>query len=148
MIRLKDRQQMAQAIEQAQGAGARLKPACELAGIDVRTLQRWKAGGGLAHGDRRPLAVRARPAHALSQAERAEVLRVANEARFAEVPPARLVPMLADEGVYVASESSFHRVLRTHGQTRHRGRAKDAPARCRRGSRRPGRSTRCRPGSG
>ncbi len=52
------------------------------------------------------------------------VLRVANEPRFADMPPARIVPALADEGVYLASESSFQRVLRAHGQTRHRGRAK------------------------
>jgi len=52
------------------------------------------------------------------------VLEVANEPRFAEVPPARIVPALADEGVYLASESSFYRVLREHGQCRHRGRAK------------------------
>jgi putative transposase len=32
--------------------------------------------------------------------------------------------MLADEGVYLASESSFVRVLREHGQTIHGGRAK------------------------
>ena len=32
--------------------------------------------------------------------------------------------MLADEGVYLASESSFTRVLRAQGQTAHRGRAK------------------------
>jgi len=31
--------------------------------------------------------------------------------------------MLADEGVYLASESSFTCVLRAHGQTAHRGRA-------------------------
>jgi transposase InsO family protein len=55
------------------------------------------------------------------------VLAVANEPRFAAVPPARIVPMLADEGVYLASESTFHRILRAHGQTAHRGRAK-APA--------------------
>ena len=36
----------------------------------------------------------------------------------------RIVPALADEGVYLASESSMQRVLRAHGQTRHRGRAK------------------------
>lgn len=130
MIRLDDRQRMADAIDQAHGAGARLTPACALAGIDVRTLQRWKAEGGLAEGDRRPEAVRATPAHALTPAEREEVLRVANEPRFAEVPPARIVPMLADEKVYVASESSFHRVLRAAGQAGHRGRAK-APRRSR-----------------
>ncbi len=46
------------------------------------------------------------------------------DTRFADMPPARIVPALADEGVYLASESSFQRVLRAHGQTRHRGRAK------------------------
>src|SRR5882757_5366297 len=42
----------------------------------------------------------------------------------------RCWPMLADEGVYIASESSFSRILRAHGQTRHRGRAQ-APRRVR-----------------
>ncbi len=46
MIRLEDRQVIAQAVEQAHKAGARLKPACELTGITVRTLQRWKVRGG------------------------------------------------------------------------------------------------------
>jgi transposase InsO family protein len=124
MIRLEDRQRLAHDIEQAHVAGARLKPACELAGIDVRTLQRWKASAGLVHGDGRPQAIHPTPAHALSQAERAQILSVANEPRFPAVPPARIVPMLADEGTYLASESSFHRVLRAEGQTRHRGRAK------------------------
>lgn len=48
---------------------------------------------------------------------------MANEPRFAELPPARIVPALADEGRYLASESSFYRVLRAHQQVRHRGRA-------------------------
>lgn len=71
-----------------------------------------------------PLRPQATPEHALSQAERAEVLRVANEPRFADVPPARIVPMLADEGIYLASESTFARVLRQQGQVARRGRAK------------------------
>lgn len=124
MIRLEDRQVIAQAVDQAHTAGARLEPACELVGITLRTLQRWKATQGLVHGDRRPDAVREPPAHALSEAERARLLQVANEPRFADVPPARIVPMLADEGVYLASESSFHRVLRAAGQSGQRGRAK------------------------
>jgi putative transposase len=124
MIRLEDRQEMAQAIEQAQREGARLASACEVVGIDVRTLQRWKTGEGLRCGDARPQAPRPSPAHALSEAERAKVLELANSPRFAEVPPARIVPMLADEGVYVASESSFYRVLRAQEQIQHRGRAK------------------------
>lgn len=124
MIGLEDRQVCAQDIDVAHKAGARLRLACETTGINVRTLQRWKAQEGLLTGDRRPSAAHPAPEHALSLTERAEVLRVANEPRFAAVPPARIVPMLADEGVYLASESTFARVLRQHGQTAHRGRAK------------------------
>jgi len=128
MIGLEDRQALARDIDVAHAAGARLRPACETAGIELRTLQRWKAREGLTAGDGRPQAVRPMPSHALSQAERARLLAVANEPRFAAVPPARIVPMLADEGIYLASESSFNRVLREHGQNVHRGRAKTPKA--------------------
>ena len=99
MTGLEDRQVAARNILMAHSDGARLHLACEIVGIDVRTLQRWKAGEGLVDGDGRPGAVRPAPAHALSPAERAQVLSV-------------------------ASESSFARVLRAQGQTEHRGRAK------------------------
>jgi putative transposase len=124
MTRLEDRQTLAEHIAQARADGARLRPACALAGIDVRTLRRWTAGAGLARGDRRPAADRPVPSHALSEAERAKIVAVCNEPRFAETPPARIVPMLADEGIYIASEASFHRVLRAHGQMNRRGRAR------------------------
>lgn len=124
MIGLEDRQVVARNILVAHASGARLRLACQTAGIDVRTLQRWNVGDGLVAGDGRPASVHPVPGHALSPAERAKVLSVANEPRFADMPPARIVPMLADEGVYIASESSFARVLREHGQARHRGRAK------------------------
>src|ERR1700676_4598830 len=123
MTRLEDRRILVRDIEQACAEGARLAPACTLAGINARTLRRWNAGDGLAQGDRRPDAERSVPAHALTKAERARIIAVANEPRFAETPPARIVPTLADEGVYIASESSFYRVLREHGQMNRRGRA-------------------------
>jgi len=123
MIRLEDRQTLVALVEDARSGGARLAPACEIVGLDARTVQRWRAGDGLQQGDARPLAERPTPAHALTEAERAEILAVANEPRFAELPPARIVPMLADEGVYLASEASFYRVLRHHDQVKHRGRA-------------------------
>ncbi len=124
MIVLDDRITLAQHIDTAHAAGARLLLACAVAGIDRRTLRRWKSSSGLVEGDRRPRSVHPTPRHALTEAERTHLLCVANEPRFADVPPARIVPMLADEGVYLASESSFSRVLREHGQTTHRGRAK------------------------
>lgn len=69
----------------------------------IRTLQRWKSNDGLVAADRRSHAARPRPAHALTACERAQVLALANAPRFAGMPPARIVPMLADEGRYVAS---------------------------------------------
>lgn len=124
MIGFEDRQALARDIQEAHTAGARLQPACAIVGISVRTLQRWQAAGGEIRRDGRPEAVRPIPAHALTEAERAQLLAVANEPRFADMPPARIVPMLADEGVYLASESTFSRVLKAHGQMMHRGRAK------------------------
>ncbi len=124
MIALEDRRMLALNITTATGSGASQRLACGVAGIDQRTLQRWNANEGLSKGDGRPQAVHPVPSHALSAAERARLLSVANEPRFASVPPARIVPMLADEGVYLASESSFTRVLREQGQTTHRGRSK------------------------
>lgn len=53
MIGLEDRQSLAHDIHTAHKAGARLRLACETAGIDVRTLQRWNAGAGLVSGDGR-----------------------------------------------------------------------------------------------
>lgn len=78
--------------------------------------------------DRRPEAVRPHPANKLSGQERAAVLRVANEPRFASLPPTQIVPRLADEGRYLASESSFYRILREETQLAPRGRAR-APCR-------------------
>ena len=71
MISLVDRQALANNIDIARDAGARLKPACHSAGITPRTLQRWKTHHGLELGDGRPQAVRPTPRHALSELERA-----------------------------------------------------------------------------
>lgn len=124
MIGLEDRRHMTDMIQEAHDNGASLYQACKTAGITVRTLQRWQTADGSIKADARPDAVRPTPSHALSEAERAEVLCIVNEPRFADQPPARIVPALADEGRYVASESTFYRILRSQNQNAHRGRAK------------------------
>ena len=52
------------------------------------------------------------------------MLDVCHEARFADLPPAQIVPHLADEGTYLAPESSFYRILRAAQEQQHRGRAR------------------------
>ncbi|MCB5365039.1 transposase [Pusillimonas sp. CC-YST705] len=55
--------------------------------------------------------------------EKDAILAVCNSAEYQSLPPSQIVPCLADQGVYLASESTFYRVLREHGQAHRRGRA-------------------------
>lgn len=122
MIALSERRQVVQWIADAMNAGARLNPACEEAELSIRTYQRWTIDGGV-RADARPDAKRPTPANKLSDTERRQIVTIANEARFASLPPSQIVPRLADEGAYVASEASFYRVLKAENQLSHRGRA-------------------------
>lgn len=123
MISPSDRQQAVVLIEEAHRAGARWSRACAEVGIDVRTYQRWTAGEAL-HVDGRPAAVRPEPANKLSVEEQAQVLAVCHEPAYASLPPGQIVPRLADEGRYLASESSFYRLLRAADEQHHRGRGR------------------------
>ena len=74
--------------------------------------------------DLRPTALKPPPANRLSELERQRILSVCNEPDNSNLPPSQIVPRLADQGVYIASESSFYRVLKSQGQLHRRGRAK------------------------
>lgn len=104
--------------------GARRYRACNELGLSLRTVQRWQH----TECDGRQLAQRAAPANKLNDAERQAVLDAANQAGYASLTPHQIVPKLADEGIYLASESTFYRVLKAANQNVRRGRAK-APKR-------------------
>ena len=123
MIGTPDRQNAIALIEEAVPAGARRQPACAELGLTLRTLERWRQGG-IVKADGRPGALRPVPGNRHSEAERTQALKVVNEPRFASLPPTQIVPRLADEGRYLASESTVHRLLRKTDQLKHRGRAK------------------------
>lgn len=123
MISSPDRQQAVALIKEARQGGARLQPACQALAIDGRTYQRWIRDGTL-KTDGRPAAVRPPPANQLSAAERARVLAICHEPGYASLPPGQIVPRLADEGRYIASESSFYRLLHEANEQHHRGRSR------------------------
>lgn len=123
MISTQDRLAAVTLIDEATVAGARRFMACREMGISARTYRRWVGESGEVRPDQRPEAIRPTPANALTEAERAKVLEVANRTEFASMPPSQIVPTLADQGEYIASESSFYRILRDHGMQHHRGRA-------------------------
>lgn len=110
-------------IKEATQAGAREQAACNELGIRRRTLQRWRCESTPLE-DQRPLAVRPAPHNKLSEEEVKEIITTVNEPEFQSLPPSQIVPILADRGTYLASESTFYRVLRTNNMQHHRGRSK------------------------
>lgn len=120
MTSAQNRQHAVTLVSEARLAGARLHAACAELNIGLNTYRRWARGGD----DRRPAADRPAPRNALGAAERVEILHQCHRPEHASLPPAQIVPKLLDEeGRYIASESSFYRVLRAAGEQHRRGRA-------------------------
>ena len=92
---------------------------CDDMGISSKTFKRWK----LEKVDKRegPLT---RLANKLTNTEKEEIIKISTSKEFMDLPPCQIVPRLADQGKYVASESSFYRVLREFKLLHHRGKAK------------------------
>lgn len=104
------------------GAGAKQAQVCEILAISARTYQRWKKAEMLT--DQRQIHHHS-PPNKLSEEERERVLEIANSSEFCDLPPCQIVPKLADRREYLASESTFYRVLREEKQNKHRRRSKE-----------------------
>ncbi len=115
-----DRLTATELVGQAVGDGARRDAACGILGISLRTLQRWETEEGVEDHRHGPTGG---SGNALSQEERALVVRVASSPQYRDLPPSQIVPKLADAGIYVASEASFYRILRGEKLLHHRGKA-------------------------
>jgi transposase InsO family protein len=111
-------------IEQAVDSGARYHKACWAMGIDSRTLRRWRQTDRPLEDQRKHHAQLRHHPQALTQDEKQAIIDVCNSPPYQSLPPSQIVPRLADQGVYLASESSFYRVLKQHQQDQRRGRAK------------------------
>lgn len=107
-------------IDEAIAAGARAERACDVLGLSSRCVARWRAEGG---GDDQRAVAAVAPAHKLTEEERRRVLETADSPEFRDLSPRQIVPLLADCGKYIASESTFYRVLHEAGQLTHRGHA-------------------------
>lgn len=117
LISLVVREQAIRFIKEASDAGARRHKSCELLGLSIRTLERWEQEKG--ELDKRADTCRV-PSNKLTLEQRSMVLLTANSAPYQHLPVSQIVPLLADEGRYIASESTFYRVLRAEGQLTHR----------------------------
>jgi putative transposase len=104
--------------EASQLTGEQLNAYLQREGVKLAELERWRERPGsddARHGPHR------RPRNALSPIEEQQILTILASSRYAHLPPGQLVPRLADEGLYVASESTLYRLQRRLG-LRHRNR--------------------------
>jgi putative transposase len=102
-------------IAEAKAAGARQSAACGEAGLDERTIQRWR--------DRQEdgrCGPKTAPRNTVTASQREQVLALLTSERFRELSPRQIVPALADDGLYVASESTMYRMLRSERLLAHR----------------------------
>lgn len=122
LISLSDRKKYCGLIKEAVSDGAKQASACKLVGITARTFQRWSKHEALSE-DRR--LYNDAPAHnKLSDTIRNEILRVINLPEYSTLTPYQIVPTLLDLGQYIASESTFYRVMRENNQLKHRGKGR------------------------
>ena len=95
--------------------GARKKVACKVLGVCYHTVLRWEKS----LVDKRTISKK-NPVNKLSENEKDKIIKKSCSKRFRDMTPKAIVPILAEEGTYIASESSFYRVLRENDLLKHR----------------------------
>ena len=93
-------------------------------GFSARTIKRWRVD--ITQEDKRTTHSNHKPSNKLTQEERELLISTANTQEFKNLSPHQIVPKLADKGIYLASESTFYRVLKEHKQLSHRHKQKQA----------------------
>lgn len=117
-----------EAIDEARMDGATLRKCCALIGLDVRTVQRWRKLGRDGGCDGR-MGPNTRPHNKLSDKERETLIEVCTSPEFRDLSAKQIVPILAERGVYIASESTIQRVLREEKMNKHRGKKRKSQPR-------------------
>lgn len=111
-------------IQEATAAGARLFKACEVMEIHIRTFKRWKAGKLT---DCRKGAVKSVPRR-LNADERQAIIDVCCSKEYQDLNPYEIHVLLLDRKIYMASVSTFYRVLRDHDLVHFRGNTRKGTA--------------------
>jgi len=87
--------------------------------IDVKTFKRWM----IDITDKRKGPVKI-PGNKLRLEEVEKVVSTCTSQRFMDLPPSQIVPLLADDGIYLASESTIYKILKARKLLEHRGKSK------------------------
>lgn len=117
MTAAEDRKNILQSIADAIQLGAQVKQACQLIGFSVRTYERWRKDKD--GQDKRPQALHF-PLNKLNNDEKDLIIKMCTNPEYKDNAPHEIVPALAEKGLYIASESSFYRVLKEADLLHHR----------------------------
>lgn len=115
-------------LEEAVRSGARLSRACKVVGLSTRTIERWREQKTC---DDRRAGPNHEPANKLSSKERETIIAVLTSAEYRDLSPRQVVPKLADQGIYLGSESTFYRLLHEHKMQVHRSAVRESTRRYR-----------------
>jgi len=120
-VSIGDRKQCIELVKEAEALGARRAASCDILEVSLRTLQRWEEHperGDQRNGPKSPAA------HSLTEQEKQMIVEVANSTQYVDLSPWQIVSKLADSGRYIASESSFYRVMKKNNLLSHRSKSK------------------------
>lgn len=116
MINSEDRQKTVEIVQVAISEGARLSRCCDVLEISVRTYQRWKSGK---LRDERKGADKCIPRR-LNDIEKQEIIDTCCSNEFKDSNPYEIFITLLERKKYIASISSFYRVLKAADLLHHR----------------------------
>lgn len=115
-----ERQRILKLFDEAIQSGARKSTVCGILDISTRTIKRWSDSPD---GDNRS-SVKKEPANKMSEKEEEQIVSICCGERFRNTAPNEIVAILAEEGTYIASESTMYRVLRKRSLLKHRTESK------------------------
>jgi putative transposase len=125
LIPSEDRGAIVALLQEGISRGVSAKAIADLFGLATRTLRRWGLmlrAPRFSRDQRKGASRHVR--HGFSEEERQQVLSTVNDPRFADLTPSQIVGILAEERVYVGSESTIYRITRQEGLLNHRGRSR------------------------
>lgn len=115
------RKEIIENVENSLHEQVRLSTICQYIGISERTYERWKKENGLL--DKRKGSAK-HVVNKLSEQQRDEVVKTCCNEEYRDLNPCEIVPILAENGIYMASESTIYRIFKERGLNKSRNNTK------------------------
>lgn len=95
-----------------------MKRCAQIVGISARTIERWRQEQQ--GGDDKRCGPNTVPANKLTEHEERRLIQVLTLPEHRDLSPRQVIPALAEQGIYIASEATAYRVLHKRDMQKHR----------------------------